>query len=180
MTAPVASGWSELAGWGLYGTRVVKELDAYFFPSWRRQFERGPCKRRSPLSFLKRPEESLLFWCSTCNRVIRPKRWITIGAELASERNACAHILVCGGLLTQTMMLIRICGIAPERRVHSCTRHCSHVPLAASAAPDCDRRSVPKLLAAPEPLSLNHTSTHRPQQETLRHNSFTHEPPQSN
>jgi hypothetical protein len=88
----------------LYGTRVVKELDAYFFPSWRRQFERGPCKRRSPLSFLKRPEESLLFWCSTRNRVIRPKRWITIGAELASERNACAHILVCGGLLTQTMM----------------------------------------------------------------------------
>jgi len=31
MTAPVASGGSEFAGWDLYGTRVVKELHAYFF-----------------------------------------------------------------------------------------------------------------------------------------------------
>jgi hypothetical protein len=36
-------GGSEFAGWGLYGTRIVKELGAYFFPSWRRQFERGSC-----------------------------------------------------------------------------------------------------------------------------------------
>jgi hypothetical protein len=32
---------SPIKAFGLYGARVVKELDAYFFPSWLRLFERG-------------------------------------------------------------------------------------------------------------------------------------------